>query len=178
MKTRLRVLALVVTLVGTLTLEAGAAPVDVESKNLWRLFPAALEGAWRVRITPYVCSTGESFPQATVDSYLTFAAGGTLAEGTSNPSFQPGQRGAGHGYWERTSRHEYTAVLEAFIQFTSVTTPPALPRYVRGVQRVEQEIEMLDGDHWESVATVTFRDTAGAMVPPSGCASALGTRMP
>jgi hypothetical protein len=178
MRKQLRVLAFVGTLVGTLALEAAAASADVEPKGLSRLFPAPLEGAWRVRITPYVCSTGESLSQATVDSYLTFAAGGTLAEGTSNPAFQPGQRGAGHGYWERTSRNEYTAVVEAFIQFTSVTTAPTPPRYVRGVQRIEQEIEMLDGDRWESVATVTFRDAAGAVVPPSGCATAKATRMP
>lgn len=167
----------VVTLAAAFALQAPSAFADAEPKNFLGLFSSPIEGAWRVKVTPYVCATGESLPQATADALYTFAANGTLAEGTSSANFQPGQRGAGHGHWERTSRLRYNAVVEAFIQFTSVTTPPTPPRYVRGVQRFDLEIEMRN-DGWEAVATVTFRDTTGAVVPPSGCATALAKRMP
>lgn len=138
--------------------------------------PSALEGSWVVRITPYVCGSDPivSFPQVAVDSYLTFGAGGALLESTSNPRFAPGQRSAGLGYWERTGRSAYAAVFEAFIQFTG--TPPS--PYVRGTQRVEQQIDLVDADHWTSVAVVIFRDEGGNQVPPSGCATAEAVRMP
>jgi hypothetical protein len=63
------------------------------------------------------------------------------------------------------------------VQFTSVVTPPALHRYVRGTQRVDQGIELVDRDHWKNVATVSFFDTGGTLVPPSGCAAAAAVRM-
>ncbi len=139
--------------------------------------PAPLRGTWQVRITPYVCGSDPivSFPQAAVDSYLTFGAGGTLVETTSNPRFMPGQRSPGLGYWERTGRTTYTGVLQAFIQFA---TEPATPTsYVRGTQRFDQEIELVDADNWTSTVVVTFRDVNGNKVPPSGCATAVAVRM-
>jgi hypothetical protein len=48
---------------------------------------------------------------------------------------------------------------------------------VRGTQRFEQGIELVDNDHWNSVATVSFFDTGGTLVPPSGCAVATAVRM-
>jgi hypothetical protein len=140
--------------------------------------PSLVEGAWEVSITPYVCASGVDFP-VTYYSYLTFGAGGTMFEANSNPAFQPGQRGPGHGYWERTGLNTYEAMFQAFIQFT--TNPPAVPptpNYVRGSQRVEQAIELIDADHWRATWDVTFRDVNGNPVPPSGCAHAVATRMP
>ena len=132
----------------------------------------AIQGTWVVHITPYACDTGESFPQFTAVSYLTFHADKTMLETTSNPNFQPGQRSAGLGYWERTSPGNYHAVFQAFIQFTSDGPSPR----VRGSQRIEQGIEFQDRDHWTSDAAVTFYDVAGVLVL-SGCASAVGERM-
>jgi hypothetical protein len=140
--------------------------------------PALLEGSWQVRTTPYVCGSDPivSFPQFAVDSFLTFGAAGTLVETTSNPRFMPGQRSPGLGYWERTGRTTYAAALQAFIQFS---TEPATPTsYVRGMQRFDQEIELVDADNWTSTAVVTFRDVNGNKVPPSGCATAVAVRMP
>jgi len=139
--------------------------------------PSRLEGAWQVTITHYRCATGELLSAAAFDSYMTFGAKGTLAETTSNTTWQPGQRSPGHGYWERTGPNMYRGVFQAFVQFTSVVTPPALPRYVRGRQRFDQGIELIDNDHWKSVATVSFFDTGGTLVPPSGCAVAAAVRM-
>lgn len=147
--------------------------------------PDALEGTWQVRVTPYVCGSDPivSFPQFAVDSYLTFGARGTLVETVSNPRFMTGQRSPGHGSWERVGRRTYTAAFQAFIHFS---TEPATPTsHVRGTQRVDQEIELVDADRWNStanrwtsIAVVTFRDISGNRVPPSGCAIAEAVRMP
>jgi hypothetical protein len=146
---------------------------------------AALQGTWQVRLTPYVCGSDPivTLPQAAIDSYLNFGAGGTLIETTSNPRFMPGQRSPGFGHWERVGRRTYAAVFQAFVQFS---TQPATPTsYQRGTQRVEQEIELVDADRWSSTAdrwtstaVVTFRDIGGNKVPPSGCAIAAAVRMP
>ena len=161
-----------------LTLLGVSAPLAADEVAHDRsMSPSRLEGAWIVTITPYVCATGELLPAFAVDSYMTFGARGTLAETTSNTRFQPGQRSPGHGYWELTGPNAYRAVFQAFVQFTSVVTPPTPPRYVRGTQRVDQGIELVDNDHWKSVATVSFFDTGGTLVPPSGCAVAAAVRM-
>jgi hypothetical protein len=135
--------------------------------------PAPLEGTWDVVITPYACATGITFPS--FRSRLMFNAGGTMLESQFNPSFQPGQRSLGLGSWERTGQTTYHSVFEAFIAFTSVVTPPTPPRYTRGVQRVEQAIEVQDVDHWTSSALVSFVNEAGDPLS-SGCMTAVGVR--
>jgi hypothetical protein len=135
--------------------------------------PAPLEGTWDVVITPYVCTTGTTFPS--FRSRLTFMAGGTMIEVPFNPSFQAGQRSPGLGTWERTGQASYRSLFEAFIYFTSVVTPPTPPRYFRGVQRIDQGIEMQGTDRWTSSAQVTAVDEAGSPYM-AGCMTALGTR--
>jgi hypothetical protein len=133
--------------------------------------PAPVEGTWLVRLTPYVCATGTPAPFS-FDSMLIFAAGGTLQETTSNPRFQPGQRGPGFGYWTRTGRTTYDGVFQAFILTTGGS-------YARGVQRVEGEFETQDDGSLTGIATVAFVDEAGAPLPAnSGCVRLVGTRMP
>ena len=133
--------------------------------------PALLEGTWQVRITPYDCATGVPLPPAAeFDSLNSFASGGTMTEANSNPRFLPGQRSIGLGYWERHGRSSYEAVFQAFVQFTG-------GNYTQGVQRVEQKIELMDADHWNSTAVVEFTDVAGAPLL-SGCMRAVGVRMP
>ena len=92
-----------------------------------------------------------------------------MTEANSNPRFLPGQRSIGLGYWERNGRSSYEAVFQAFVQFTG-------GNYTQGTQRVEQDIEMLDADHWHSSAVVEFRDVGGALIL-SGCMRAVGVRM-
>lgn len=89
--------------------------------------PAALVGSWKVSVTPYNCVTGATFPQFTRPQLITFGDGGTVVEGSGSPDFQPGQRSPGHGYWERTGPQSFRTVIEAFILFTSVVTPPTPP---------------------------------------------------
>ena len=114
-----------------LTTAAGPAVADEMNFDRRRHLPL-LVGTWRVTTTPYNCATGQLLPQFARPSLVTFGAGGTIVEGSANPDFQPGQRSSGHGYWEREGRQSFRAVFEGFILFTSVVTPPATPRYVRG----------------------------------------------
>jgi hypothetical protein len=161
-----------------IALTAAAGPVVADEMNFDSTqAPSLLVGTWRVTTTPYNCISGQEFPQFARPSLLTFGAAGTLVEGSANPDFQPGQRSSGHGSWERTGRLSFNAVFEAFILFTSVVTPPATPRYVRGTQRLDHGIEMEDADHWSSYASVAFFDVAGTSVPPSGCAKATAERL-
>ena len=54
-------------------------------------------------------------------------------------------------------------LFEGFILFTSVVTPPATPRYVRGIRSGWTTASRShDADHWSSDAAVTFSDVAGA----------------
>lgn len=138
---------------------------------------APLVGTWQVVITPYNCVTGVAVTAAIFKSRMTFNAGGTMVETTFNPTFQPGQSSSGLGDWESAGHGSYHNVLEAFVYFTSVVTPPAVPRYVRGVRRLDQGIVMVDDNHWTSSAVVTFTDESGAIVPPSGCMTATGERL-
>ena len=161
-----------------IALTTAAGPVVASGMNFnstWA--PSLLVGTWRVTTTPYICATGQLLPQFARPSLITFGHGGTIVEGSANPDFQPGQRSSGHGYWERQGRLSFRAVFEGFILFTSVVTPPATPRYVRGTSRLDHGIEMEDADHWSSYASVTFFDVAGTPVPPSGCAQAAAERM-
>lgn len=144
-----------------------------------------LTGTWQVRLTPYVCGSDPivTFPQAAADAYLTFGAGGTLVEASGNATFMPGQRGPGHGRWERVGRTTYTAAYQAFILFATVPATPT--SRVRGTQRFDHEIEFVDAGHWNSsedrwtsLAVVTYRDINGNSVPPSGCAISEAVRMP
>jgi hypothetical protein len=168
---RIRATALVLTV----CLAAGSAMADEGGR--WKAADT-LVGAWRVTITPYDCAIGTEFPQFSFRSFLTFAEGGTMSETTSNATFQPGQRSAGHGYWERTGPNYYHSVFEAFINFTvSPPLPPPTPPYQRGTQRLEQGIQLLDRDHWTSDADVFFFDAGGSQWRPPGCAKADAERI-
>jgi hypothetical protein len=130
---------------------------------------ASVQGSWEVRLTPVDCATGDPAPQFAFDSYLTFGDGGTLVESTSNPNFQPGQRGSGHGYWDRSAPGSYAAVFQAFVHFDGGNR-------VRGTQRVESELELLDDDHWQGTAVIEFYDTADALYF-TGCADTAAARI-
>ena len=108
---------------------------------------------------------------------VSFHDGGTLVETSANASFQPGQRAPGLGQWERSGRGEYVSVAKAFILFTSVVTPPAVPRYVRGAQHVDWQIGMTGHDIFDAIGPVTFTDEAGNAVLPSGCVRGVGSRL-
>jgi len=163
--------------VAATALMASAGPVaaDGYGHDRWPP-PSRLEGTWVVAINPYDCTSGQA-TATFIKAFHTFTGGGTMVESTAGITFQPGQRGPGLGFWERTGRHSFRSVFEGFVLFDSVDPPAGTPVYKRGTQRFDQGIEFRDADHWVSDALVTFRDTAGNRVPPSGCAHVTAERM-
>ena len=132
----------------------------------------AITGTWQVEVTTYNCETGVANTPFT--SLLTFDAFGTLTGTTANPVFAPGQRSPDHGIWKRVGRNAFTAVTEAFIEFSTPTTSPG-PHFVRGSQRIEQSIEVTGSDSFQSDASLTFLDAGGTVVL-AGCAWAKAKR--
>jgi len=156
-----------------ITALCGAASAHNAPEPGFAFSNAKLTGTWLVRVTTFNCATlVESAP---FTSYLTFGADGSIVETTANPAFLPGQRSAGHGYWERTGRNFYHMVSEAFIQFSSPARPP-VPPFPRGHQRLEGGLEMTGRNSFTTDATVTFFDESEA-VALAGCARAVGQRM-
>jgi hypothetical protein len=139
--------------------------------------PAPLEGTWVMTINPVDCSTGDTFPGVPgIVTFVTFARGGTLTETNSSAGFEPGQRGPGHGYWERTGLTSYQFAYQAFIQFDS-NLPPF--RYTRGYQRLDQTLELHTDDEFTTIGSVRFFHGTSSTTPafPSGCARSTGTRL-
>ena len=133
-----------------------------------------LTGTWVVTVQQYDCKS-DTVIGMPFQSFLTFGIEGTLTETTANPAFAPGQRGPGHGFWERTHPGYFRAVSEAFILFTTPAHGP-VPEFEAGRQRIDQGIEYRGGDHFNSDAAVTFTDPSGTVLR-SGCARASATRM-
>ncbi|HEX8894214.1 MAG TPA: hypothetical protein VF783_12865 [Terriglobales bacterium] len=128
-----------------------------------------LIGTWQVKVTLVNCQTGDPLGPPPFSSVLTFARGGTLAEDTTNPSFAPGQRGAGQGVWETTSHNVFYARSVAFINLST-------PAFQAGQQIIEQIITYDDrSDQWSAGAAIKFTDTSST-VYRQGCATATATR--
>ncbi len=127
-------------------------------KSLNKNAPEALVGAWRVKITPYSCgSTEDDVPVLPLLPDLRQGRHDAGDQGSTR-SFQPGQRSVGHGYWVRTGKGTYHAVFEAFVHFRRTRQqPPA--GLSAGSQRLQQDIQMMDADSWESDAEIYFYDT-------------------
>ena len=175
---------LVRTVLATLAI-AGFSTTAVASYSpgFWRRHALQpLEGTWVVTINPTFCTTtaagnaGDDVPGVPpVTAYLTFARGGTMTESNSNAAFEPGQRGPGHGYWDRTGRTSYQFAFQAFIQFDSTLAPF---RYKRGYQRLDQTLELHTDDEFTSSGSVRFfAGTSTTDILLSGCARSTGERL-
>jgi hypothetical protein len=154
----------------SLCLVSGASANAREDAGNWHF--EGLAGTWRVQVTTYNCKTGVTNPP--FSSFLTFDAAGTLIGTTANAVFLPGQRSPDHGVWKRIGWNYFSATSEAFIQFPTPASSPT-PPLVRGVQRIEQGIELTGRDSFQSEATLTFFDEGGSVVL-SGCARASAQR--
>ncbi len=60
-----------------------------------------LVGAWKTRIRPRNCQTGEVVPGAFIRGLFTFHEGGTSSEYGIGPGQTPSLRSPGHGRWQR-----------------------------------------------------------------------------
>ena len=94
---------------------------------------------------------------------------------TTNPGFAIGQRSPDHGVWAGRRAHTFTASSLALILFTTAPNFPVTPGFQAGSQRLDQNIQLTDGDHFTSDAVTRFFDAAGQQYR-RGCAAALGER--
>ncbi|MFZ1918714.1 MAG: hypothetical protein WAU58_14160 [Terriglobales bacterium] len=135
---------------------------------------AKLVGTWQVQVTQVDCTSGDPLgPPFT--SLLTFAAGGTMNEDTSNPAFGRGQRGGGQGMWSSTGPLTYEAKSVAFIKYTTAPNPKTHnPGFEAGLQTISQNITLGESGQWSSNASVVFTDTSGNTYR-QGCAVANAT---
>jgi len=155
-------LALVVTL--TLAGMIPAIPAVVATAHSEEQ-AGKLEGTWRVQVTIRDCQSGAAL--RTFPALLTFAQGGTLTETTTG--FSPALRTPGHGFWQHTGDHSYSAVSEAFL-FNQIGIWTA-------TQRLTQSIEIADNpDELTSTATNEIFDTSGNLLM-AGCATAVASRL-
>ena len=134
-----------------------------------------LVGTWQVQVTQVDCSSGTQLgPPFT--SLLTFAADGTMADDTSNPAFEKGQRGGGQGTWSSTGQSTYAATSWALIKYTTKPNQKTHnPGFNFGQQTISQNITLdTQSGKWSSAATVAFADASGN-VYRAGCATASAT---
>jgi len=170
MKPNLRVIRVALALVAVIALgsEPGAKAPSQQSQK-------ALQGTWRVTVTPYNCST-RMLIGVPFHALLTFARGGTLSGASSNSGFQPGQYSASFGIWKQTGQRTYSAVSDAFILFGGGPFPA-------GTQEIRHSIHVsANGQRLVDDASVHYFDVNDVPVPPQaplipGCATAAGQRL-
>ena len=126
-----------------------------------------LQGTWLVTVTQQICNGGpvvSKFP-----SILTFTGGGAVVEDTSNPAFEPGQRGVGQGAWWYEGKHSFGAKTVALIRPPQTPYKVGAPLFRAGTQIIAQTIQFEPGkpDAWSSQAQVEFLDATGASYSPS-----------
>ncbi|HEY6389093.1 MAG TPA: hypothetical protein VIX91_25725 [Candidatus Acidoferrum sp.] len=159
--------ALAVLAVGAamlLTVRRGAAAHSDD----WDRDGQTLKGTWVVTVTQQACPSGPAIALP-FKSLLTFNAGGTMTETTDNPMFFPALRGPGHGVWNHTGPHTYSADTMAFVTVNGVLAK---------TQKISQTIEIGDDpDQFTTTsASVQFFDPTGTFLV-SGCATATGQRL-
>ena len=119
-----------------------------------------LIGAWSVTVTLHPagnCNGPVIAPP--FSSMVMFSRGGTVTESTSNPAFQPGQRGTGLGVWWLNDEGTYSATDVAYILFTSSNYAPGPPPvgFAAGTQEITHTIVLnIDASGWTDVANVQF----------------------
>ena len=131
-----------------------------------------LEGTWYIQVTIRVCATGMPVPGTQpVNSLVTFAPGGTLAESVGGGGFAPGQRSPGHGSWHHERGQTFSQKFTALINFASPGPPPV----EAGWQTVTHTVHLIDRDNLESSGTNAFYRSDGS-VYRTGCSTAIGMR--
>ena len=162
-----RNLALFSVLAGTMALTTG--PVAAEGQEAGQKSSNSrakgIQGAWVLHVSAYDCQSGA--PEATFESVVTFAHGGTLTNVTTGGS--PALRTTGLGTWEKAGRHEFTAVTMAFL-FSPAGVWTA-------TQRLTNTFEIgIDPDELTGTTVANFFDTNGTLFR-TACATVHGRRL-
>ena len=165
--------AALVALAGTLST---ATPSHAQSDQA----AFGLVGAWNVTVTLHPAGNcngptiGSPF-----SSMVMFSRGGTVTESTSNPAFQPGQRGTGLGVWWLNDDGTYGATDVAYIMFTSSNYAPGPPPvgFAAGTQEITHSINLnRASSQWTDTANVQFYDVHHNALNHA-CATATAVRL-
>jgi hypothetical protein len=162
-----RNLALFSVLAGTMALTAGSVATAGQEAGQKSSNSRAkqIQGAWILDVSAYDCQSGA--PEATFQSVVTFAQGGTLTNVTTGGS--PALRTTGLGTWEKAGGHEFTAVTMAFL-FSPAGVWTA-------TQRLTNTFEIgIDPDELTGTTAANFFDTTGTLFR-TACATVLGRRL-
>ena len=151
------------------------APFRADAQEYRESPSRTLQGTWWVQVTTFTDCVSRT-PLISFSALLTFARGGTMTGTTTNPGFAVGQRSTDHGVWARQrGSRQFAASSVALILFTTAANFPTTPGFQAGSQRLDQQIELTDADHFTSDAITTFFNTSGQKYR-QGCAAALGER--
>lgn len=120
----------------------------------------ALEGTWRVTVTP---PTGGPPPSR---SYHTYQRGGGVIQSNLTEGSIPGQ-----GTWARTGNNEFTLTFEKFLPVNPLNGQPGI--FVFKVK----EVIRLEGDRYTGRGEGAFCNAAGEQCVSVGCATTVGTRL-
>ena len=162
-----RHLALFSVLAGTMALATG--PVATAGQEAGQKSSNSqakeIQGAWVLHVSAYDCQSGA--PEATFQSVVTFAQGGTLTSVTTGGS--PALRTTGVGTWEKAGGHEFTAVTMAFL-----FSPAGI---WTATQRLTNTFELgIDPDELTGTTEASFFDTNGRLFR-TVCATVVGRRL-
>ncbi|HEY2471570.1 MAG TPA: hypothetical protein VGI45_27525 [Terracidiphilus sp.] len=139
-----------------------------------------LIGAWSVTVNlhaPGNCNGPAIAPP--FSSIVMFSRGGTVTESTSNPAFEPGQRGTGLGVWWLNDNGTYSATDVAYVLFTSSNYLPGPPPlgFAAGTQEITHTITLnRHATQWTDSAIVQFYDVNHNALNHA-CATATAVRL-
>lgn len=168
--------SLCAAIVGLATALSLAPPARAQSEQA----AFGLVGAWNVTVTLHPagnCNGPVIAPP--FSSMVMFSRGGTVTESTSNPAFQPGQRGTGLGVWWLNEDGSYGATDVAYIMFTSSNYAPGPPPvgFAGGTQEITHSIRLNSAaSHWTDIANVQFYDVHHNALNHA-CATATAVRL-
>lgn len=121
---------------------------------------AAIEGTWRVTVTP---DAGGPPPS---NSYHTYEDGGTLMQSNLTEGSAPG-----HGVWVQTGKRQFSLTFEKFVDFNPVLGQPGI-----FVFQVHESVEV-DGDSYTGQAAAAFCDATGQNCISVGMATTKADRV-
>ena len=126
-------------------------------------------GAWRTRIRPRNCETGEVPPIAGFPGQFTFHEGGTTSEFGVPPGMSPAMRGPGYGVWRREPGWQHYTFSFTYYRYD------ASGAYA-GRQKVVAALELdASGDAFTSNSAIEAFDASDNLIM-TACGNAVGSR--
>lgn len=128
-----------------------------------------IEGAWRTRVRPRNCDTGEVAPVPGLRGLFTFHQGGTASEYGIGPGQAPALRSPGHGKWQREPGWQDYSYAFTFYRYD------ASGAFVGSTKVTSALVLHAGGDAFTSNSAIEVFDANDNLIT-TACATAAGTR--